>query len=149
MINKEFLRYLDLFGTKCSFYTEQKLKLYTPLGGILSIASLITAIFIFIYININSFKREDPIIITSTTEEENHKIKFNEEKIWLPFQITNYNNDTYFNYSVIFIPIIKYYYKENNTKLRSKDISYKPCKETSMKNMPENFFIDSSLDLLY
>ena len=40
MINKEILRFFDLFGTKCSFYTEQKLKLYTPLGGILSIASL-------------------------------------------------------------------------------------------------------------
>ena len=45
-------------------------------------------------------------------------------------------------------PVIKYYYKENNTKFKSKNISYKSCNETSMINMPENFLIDSSLDQL-
>ena len=149
MINKEFLRYLDLFGTKCTFYTEQRLKLYTPLGGILSIASVVTALFIFIYINISSFKREDPTIITSSTKEENHRIKFNEEKIWLPWKISNYNNDNPFNFSGILLPVIKYYYKENNTELKSKNLSYKSCNETSMINMPENYLIDSSLNQLY
>ena len=150
MINKEFLRYLDLFGTKCSFYTEQKLKLYTPLGGILSLASFAAGIFIFIYINMSSFKREDPTIITSSTEEENHKIKFNEEKIWIPWKISNNDNiNNYFNHSEILTPIIKYYYKENNREIKFKYISYKPCSQTSMKNKPENFLIDSSLDNLY
>ena len=149
MINKEFLRYLDLFGTKCTFYTEQRLKLYTPLGGILSIASVVTALFIFIYINISSFKREDPTIITSSTKEENHRIKFNEEKIWLPWKISNYNNDNPFNFSGILLPVIKYYYKENNSELKSKNLSYKSCNETSMINMPKNYLIDSSLNQLY
>ena len=81
MNNKEILRYLDLFGTKCSFYTEQKLKLYTPLGGILSIISFITGIFIFIYTNISSFKRKEPKIITSSIIEGHQKIKLKNEKI--------------------------------------------------------------------
>ena len=148
-INKEFLRYLDLFGTKCSFYTEQKLKLYTPLGGILSIASIITAIFIFISINLSSFKKEDPELITKSIIEEDHIIKFSEEKIWIPWKITN-SDDNFFNHTGILFPIIKYYYKDNNTnKLESKILSYKICSETSMVNKTENFVIDSSIDQLY
>ena len=149
MINKEFLRYLDFFGTKCSFYTEQKLKLYTPLGGILSIASILMAFLIFIYINISSFRREDPTIISSSTEEEDHRIKFNEEKIWLPWKISKYKDENFYNYSGKLYPIIKYYYKENNTELNYKNISFTLCNETSMKNMPNNYLIDSSLDQLY
>lgn len=149
MKNKEFLRYLDIFGTKCSFYTEQRLKLYTPLGGILSIASFIFGIIIFIFINISSFRREGPTIISSSTEEENHRIKFNEEKIWLPWKISKYNNNNFFNFSGILFPIIKYYYRENNTELKYKNISFTLCNETSMKNIPENFYIDSPLDQLY
>ena len=149
MINKEFLRYLDLFGTKCSFYTEQRLKLYTPLGGILSITSFIAGIFIFIYINLSSFKREDPIIVTSYIVKEAHKIKFSEEKIWIPWKISNDNNDNFFNYSGILFPIIKYYYKDNNTELKSKNLSYRLCNETSMVNKPEDYLIESPLEQLY
>ena len=149
MNNKEILRYLDLFGTKCSFYTEQKLKLYTPLGGILSIISFITGIFIFIYTNISSFKRKEPKIITSSIIEGHQKIKLKNEKIWIPWRILEHNlND--FNFSGILFPIIKYYYRENkNEELKSKEISYKFCNETSMINESDNVLIDSSLDNLF
>ena len=149
MNNKEILRYLDLFGTKCSFYTEQKLKLYTPLGGILSIISFVTGIFIFIYTNISSFRRKEPKIITSSIIEEHHKIKLNNEKIWIPWRILEHNlND--FNFSGIIFPIIKYYYRENkNEELKSKEISYKLCNETSMIKESDNVLIDSSLDNLF
>ena len=147
MINKEFLRYLDIFGTKCSFYTDQKLKLYTPLGGILSITSFIAGIFIFLQVNLSSFKREMPSIITSSTVEEYHKIKFNNEKIWIPWKLSINNNS--FNHSGVLFPIIKYYYKENNTQFDSKELSYKLCNETSMIQKPDNIIIDSSLDQLY
>ena len=149
MINKEFLRYLDLYGTKCSFYTENKLKLYTPLGGILSITSILAGIFIFIYINYGSFKKEDPVLITRSILEEDHKIKFNEEKIWIPWKITNPNRNI-FNHTGILYPIIKYYYRSNNSnQLESKNLSYKICNETSMANKSDNIFIDSSIDNLY
>ena len=149
MNNKEILRYLDLFGTKCSFYTEQKIKLYTPLGGILSIISFVTGIFIFIYTNISSFRRKEPKIITSSIIEEHHKIKLNNEKIWIPWRILGHNiND--FNFSGIIFPIIKYYYRENkNEELKSKEISYKLCNETSMIKESDNVIIDSSLDNLF
>ena len=149
MINKEFLRFFDFFGTKCSFYTEQKLKLYTPLGGILSITSFIAGIFIFIYMNMKSFKREDPIIISTSIKEENHIIKFNEEKIWIPWKISNFNKNNFFNHTGILFPIIKYYFKENNTEIKSKILSYKLCNETSMTSELDNILIDSALNELY
>lgn len=149
MNNKEILRYLDLYGTKCSFYTEQKLKLYTPFGGILSIISIVAGIVIFIYTNISSFRRKEPKIITSSIIEENHKIKFSNEKIWIPWRILEYNINDY-NFSGILFPIIKYYYRENkNDELKSKEISYKLCNETSMINESDNLLIDSSLDNLF
>ena len=108
---KEYLRYMDLFGTKCCFYSEQKLKLYTPLGGFISIISIATAILIFVFISLSSFKRENPNIITSSIIDEGHKIKFNEEKIYIPWKIQNNKNN--FNYSNILFPTIKYYSREN------------------------------------
>ena len=149
MNNKEILRYLDLYGTKCSFYTDQKLKLYTPFGGILSIISIVAAIVIFIYTNISSFRRKEPKIITSSIIEENQKIKFTNEKIWIPWRILEYNINDY-NFSGILFPIIKYYYRESkNEELKSKEISYKLCNETSMINESDNLLIDSSLDKLF
>ena len=148
--SKEFLRYLDLFGTKCTFYTEQKIKLYTPLGGLLSIISTLAGIFVFIYFNLSSFKGEDPLVVTSRILEEQHEIKFNEEKIWIPWKISYYNSDNFFNHSDILFPIINYYYKENNTgKIEKKILSYRLCNETSMVNRPDNIFIESSLEELY
>ena len=149
MINKEFLRYLDLFGTKCSFYTDQKLKLYTPLGGILSLTSFIVGIFIFIYINIKSFKRQDPIIISSSLIEENHIIKFKDEHIWIPWKISSYADDNFFNHTGILYPIINYYSKENNSEIVSRVLSYRLCNETSMIDNLENILIDTSLNELY
>ena len=36
---KQIITYFDMFGTKNSFYTKQKPKLYTLMGGILTLLS--------------------------------------------------------------------------------------------------------------
>ena len=36
-IDFEYLKYVDCFGTTFNFYTERSRKLYTPIGGILTI----------------------------------------------------------------------------------------------------------------
>ena len=145
---KEYLRYMDLFGTKCCFYSEQKLKLYTPLGGIISIISVTAAILIFIFISLSSFKRETPNIITSSIIDEEQKIKFNEEKIYIPWKIQNNKNNL--NYSNILFPTIKYYSKDNkNDLLQTKILTYKFCNQTSMANIANEILIDSPLDQLY
>jgi hypothetical protein len=98
---------------------------------------------------LSSFRREDPSFITSSIVEEIHKIKFNEEKIWIPWKISDHRSNL-FNHSGILFPIIKYYYRENITEqLKSKILSYKLCNETSMVNISDNILIDSELNQLY
>ena len=148
MIDKEFLRYLDIFGTKCSFYTEQKLKLYTPLGGILSITSFVLGFLFFINIAWLNLIKKMPQIVTSSIKEEYHNITFNNEKIWIPWKFSINNNN--FNHSGILFPVIKYYYKENKShEFEYKKLSYKLCNETSMVDKPDNIIIDTPLEQLY
>ena len=147
MKDKEFLRYLDLFGTKCCFYSDQRLKLYTPLGGIISIISICAGILIFILSSLSSFKKEHPSLITSSIIEEEQKILFNQENIYIPWKLKSSNN---INNSNILYPIIKYYYKKNgNDILHSKIISYRLCNESSMVKNANKIIIDSPLDQLY
>ena len=46
---KTLLKYMDIFGTKYTFYSDKKPKLYTVTGGILSIASIFFCILIPIF----------------------------------------------------------------------------------------------------
>ena len=148
MIYKEYLRYLDLFGTKCSFYSDQRLKFYTPLGGIISIISVCTCIIIFVFYSLSNFKREYPSLITSSIIDEQQKIKFNQENIFIPWKIQK--NKHNFNHTKILYPVIKYYYKENASDvINSKILSYKICSETSLTNSSIKYLIDSNLDQLY
>ena len=149
----EFLTYVDLFGTKFTFYTQNTPKFYTPSGGILTIFSLIACIFIFIFPNLRYFKRENPIISKSYISKWQHKIKFGEEKIWIPWRISN-NNSSFINHTNKFFPIINYYFSENlaeNKKhiLKSKSLTYKLCNETSMINKPNIYYLNIPLNELY
>ena len=38
----DFIKYCDIFGTKFSFYTDEKPKLYSVLGGIFTFALITT-----------------------------------------------------------------------------------------------------------
>ena len=80
----EVLKYLDFFGTSFNFYTEKNRKYLTPLGGILTLLSIIFGIIIFIYMNLDDFLHNLPNSTTSTERENYNQIKFKEEKIWIP-----------------------------------------------------------------
>ena len=154
MINIKIIEYFDLFGTKFNFYIDGKQKLYTMFGGIFSIFSILICISIFIGININDFKRENPVIsIAKKNYNTVHEIKFGEEKIWLPWRIVDYN-ENYFNHSGIFYPTINFYYKEeiNDSEkiiIKSEKLNYKLCNETSMLNKTDIYHIDLPLNELY
>ena len=108
-IISDILIYLDCFGTTFSFYTENNRKFYTKLGGILTLLSFIFGLIIFIFINLDDLFHHNPNSTTSTKRENIRKIKFGEEKIWIPWRITNYESET-INHKGILFPII-YYYK--------------------------------------
>ena len=150
----EIIQYFDFFGTKYNFYTEGKPKLYTMLGGILSIISIFICLLVFYFITSDDIHRKTPTVTTSSIPSEGyHKIKFGKEKIWLPWRIVDYDN-TYVNHTGLIYPIIYYYYGErkniNDTfDMDHKILDYKLCNETSMTNKPEFYQINVPLDKLY
>ena len=88
------LEYLDMFGTKLTFYSDKKSKLYTLNGGILSIISIISCIICFILFSFDDLNRKFPITTTSSIPSEGYrKVKFGKEKIWIPWRIVDYNNN--------------------------------------------------------
>ena len=76
LILSHALKYIDCFGTNFTFYIEKNRKLFTPLGGILTILSLICGIIIFLSMNLNELKHNVPLSSTSVVQENYHNIKF-------------------------------------------------------------------------
>ena len=150
----EIIKYCDIFGIKFSFYTNEKPRFYTLLGGFLSILLIIVSIIVFISYGLDDFKRNTPINTTSFIPSEGyHKIKFGKEKIWIPWRIIDYDNK-YINHENLIYPIITYYSgirnnTKNNFNIKSKKLNYRLCNETSIINRPEFYRIDVPLDQLY
>ena len=147
------LKYVDFFGTNFNFYTEKNRKLYTPLGGILTLFSIIFGIIIFLLMNLEELNHNSPISSTSVIQEEYHNIKFIQEKIWLPWRIRDYEGNLA-NFSGLLYPIIYYYSgirnkTDDKLNLEYSFLDYKLCNETSMINNINSFILDASLDQLY
>ena len=149
------IKYIDLFGTRCTFYSDKMPKLYTVVGGILSIFSILVCIIIFIIFSLDDLKRKFPSTTTSSIPSEGYrKIKFSEEKIWIPWRIVDYNNNEFVNHTGILYPIITYYSgikfpdsKEYN--YTKKILNYKLCNETSLNYESNIYQITVSLNELY
>jgi hypothetical protein len=149
----KLLEYLDFFGTTFTFYTEGGRKLYTPLGGILTILSIIVSIFILVYIKLEDFLHYNPISSTTSKINNYRNIKFREEKIWIPWRIRDFGGKTV-NHKDFLYPIIFYYKGIRNHTLKKMEITYdlinyKLCNETSMVNYTDSFSLDVDLDKLY
>ena len=150
----EAIKYCDIFGTKFSFYTDEKPRFYSFLGGVLSLLLIIVCIIVFIFYGLDDFKRNTPIVTSSfTPSEEYHKVKFGEEKIWIPWRVVDLSNK-YINHKNIIYPNFTYYSLfRNNTNnafnSKNKKLNYKLCNETSMINKPEIYKINIQLDKLY
>ena len=149
----EILKYFDFYGTTFNFYTERNRKLYTFFGGILTLLSFVCGLLIFIYINLDDFLHNIPNSTTSTKKEDYRKIKFKEEKIWIPWRIRDFGGKT-IDHKDILYPIIFYYRGILNNTSKGLDVTYEflnytLCNETSMINYVNIFAIDIELDQLY
>ena len=150
-----FIKYIDLFGTKCTFYNEKMPKLYTVTGGIFSIISILVCILIFIIFSLDDLKRKTPITTISSIPSEGYrKIKFGKEKIWIPWRINDYNNNKIVNHTGLLFPIIYYFsgIKDKITKdfnMTTQLLNYKLCNETSMASKNNILQITAPLSELY
>ena len=151
-IKYEILKYLDIFGTTFTFYFEKHRKYYTALGGVLSALSIFIGLIVFVSININDLLHKNPISTTSTSEEEHKNIKFGKEKIWIPWRIRDFGGKT-INHIGLLYPIIYYYQGLRNAtnymNVKYRNIDYKLCNETLMKNNSDKFIIDMDLNQLF
>ena len=149
------IKYMDLFGTRCSFYSDRMPKLFTITGGIFTICSLFLCSLVFVIVSLDDLKRKFPITTTSFIPSEGYrKIKFGKEKIWIPWRIVDYNNNEFINHTGILYPIISYYsgIKYKNSKdfnLTKKILNYKLCNETSMIYESNFYQISIPLNELY
>ena len=150
----QILKYLDIFGTKCSFYVEKTPKLYSVTGGILSVISICVCFLVFIFSTLNDFLRINPIVSISSIQPSTYqKINLRKEKIWIPWRIRDYSNH-FVNHTNLFYPFIYNYYSIKKTigtgfEFKVKQLNYTLCSQTSFINKSEIFYIDSSLDQLY
>ena len=150
----QILKYIDIFGKRCSFYVDKNPKLYSVTGGFLSLITIILCVLIFIFTSLDDFKRIFPFISFSSIQpKEIHRIRFGKEKIWIPWRIRDYSNN-FVNHTKIFYPFIYNYYSINKSfeagfEFKIKQLNYTLCSQTSFINKSEIFYIDSSLDELY
>ena len=146
---------MDLFGTRCTFYSDRMPKLYTITGGILTIVSLFLCLLIFVVFSLDDLKRKYPITTTSFIPSEGYrKINFGQEKIWIPWRITDYNNNKFINHTGLLYPIITYYSGTKNSDSKEynftkKMLNYKLCNETSMIHESNAYQITVPLNELY
>ena len=150
----DIIKYMDLFGTSYKFYIENKPQYWTVYGGILSIMSIFVFINSFFFLNNAELKRRNPQTTISSIPESNYRrIKFDEEKIWIPFRIVD-NNHKFINFTDFLYPIINYRTvnkdKSGNISFIDNRISFSLCNETSMANLdPNKYIIKSPLNELF
>ena len=142
----------DFFGTKPpSFYTDGQPRLYSCLGGIFFILSTLICIFVYVKCSLKDFRQLNPITTISSIPSEGYrKVKINEEKIWIPWRISDYNHK-YINHTNLIYPEIIFYYgeKNNSFKMNEKKLNYKLCNETLMINKSNIYKFNIPLDQLY
>ena len=151
---KKFLTLCDFYGEHFHWYIGFKPKYYTFTGGIFSILSFLSFIIIFASLGYKDFKRNYPVSNTSTIPPTGYRnIKFGEEKLYLPWRIIDYDENS-INISGIIYPRIYYFTVQPDnitgqlvTKFNL--INYKLCNETSMKYLGKEYLIDIPIETLY
>ena len=140
MKKNNLLSSCDFFGSYLHLYVNHQKKVYTNLGGILSTISFIICVVIVVILFTDFIQRENPNITEiDEINKEFKKIKFNEEKIYIPWSIENYKNHK-LNFINSIYPIIFYYYGEKDKKSNEMHFNYTIlnyilCNETDLKNV--------------
>jgi hypothetical protein len=146
------IKCFDFFGGKFHFYTNNQPSYRNIFGGIMYLIYIILCILIFIIGSYDDLHGLNPSTTTSDiTEKEPRKIDLNEEKIWIPFRLVNYENKFIRHRGILHIVpyFIEGHYYNNKMNLTYHELNYTLCNETAMANRPENYKINIPLDQLY
>ena len=148
-----FIKYLDFFSIKFSFYTNNKPNNQSIFGGIMTSIYIIVSILIFILFSYDDLKRLNPITTMSEIPDSERKlVNMNKEKIWIPFRVVNYENKFIDHRGILhIIPyLIEGRYNKNiGMDLKYTLLKYKLCNETSMAERPNHYKISVPLNQLF
>ena len=148
-----FIKCIDFFNIKFKFYTNNKPNYQNVFGGIMSFSFIIFCIPIIIALAYEDIKRLNPTTTTNEiTDSERKIVNMNEEKIWIPFRMVNYENKFIDHRGILYIVpyLIEGKFNEKiGMDLKYHLLEYKLCNETSMRNMPDNYKIDIPLNELF
>ena len=149
----DYIKYIDTFGIKFHFYTNNQPNHQNIFGGIMTFIYILICIGIFYIFSYDEIYQLNPISsISVITDIKPKNINIKNEKIRLPFRIITDENK-YIDHRGIFY-ISPYLVKGINNsnlgmELKSHLLNYKLCNETSMVNKPDNYKIDVPLNELF
>ena len=149
----DFIKYIDFFNIRFSFYTNSQPNYQNIFGGIMSFLYLFFCIIIFIAFSFEDLKRLNPITTKNEIPYSERKIiNMTKEKIWIPFRIVNYENQFVDHREGLYIVpylIEGKFDSKIGMDLKGHLLNYKFCNETSMVNLPNNYKIDIPLNQLF
>ena len=149
----DFIKYIDSFGIKFYFYTNNQPNHQNVFGGIMTFIYIVICIIIFIGFSYEDLYRLNPISSKSEISDiQPRMINLKKEKIWIPFRIVNIENQFIDHRGILHI--IPYYIEGINNKeigleLKPHLLTYKLCNETEMGNKPDNYKIEVPLNELF
>ena len=128
---------IDFFGSYLHWYVNKQKKVYTLLGGILTIISFVICFIVLVNLLRGVVARNPQINMDDQPSMEYPKIKFGEEKIYIPWRIADYSVHSV-NFTGLIYPIIYYYYGEKDKKTGAmpynyKILKYRNCNETDIE----------------
>ena len=149
----DLIKYLDVFGIRFSFYTNNSPNNQSVFGGIMSIIYICVCILAFLLLSMDDLRRLNPITTLSEVSDTERKlINMNKEKLWIPFRMVNYENQFIDHRGILHIApyLIEGRFDEKiGMDLKYTLLNYKLCNETSMINLPENYKISLPLNQLF
>ena len=86
----DFIKYLDIFTIRFSFYTNNQPSNQSLFGGLMSFIYFLVSVLVFFFLSYDDIKRLSPITTMSEIPDTKRKlVNSNKEKIWIPFRIVN------------------------------------------------------------
>ena len=149
----DFIKYIDFFSIKFSFYTNNQPHNQSFFGGIMTFLYVMFCILILILFGYDDLEKLNPITTVSEIPDSERKlVNMNDEKIYIPFRIVNYENKFVDHREILYIVpylIEGRFNNEIGMDLKYTLLNYKLCNETSLVNRPENYKIDVPLNQLF
>ena len=149
----DFIKYFDFFGIRFHFYTNNQPYYQNLFGGIMNLIYLLLCGVIFIFLSYDDLKMLNPTTtISDISDKEARIVELNQEKIWIPFRLVNWENQFIRHQGILHI--VPYFIEGKFDDVKGMDLkyhllNYTLCNETSMASKPENYRINVPLSELY